>query len=196
MTPLAPLWTELTSWLAGNAPQTLEWLRPAGDPARLTAAEEQLGFALPAELTEWWHLHDGSVAGPFLPGYDLYGVDDMRYAHRIQLEVNLEEEVNEMARRNLGLPDDVAGGPSRYFPRELVPVGGDGFGNHLVVDCRPGPEYGRLRVHDHESRGEIWPPEYDSLADLLTQMLGALRTGQPLKRRTPTVEAGALCWHI
>jgi cell wall assembly regulator SMI1 len=203
---LAPLWAELTSWLSAHAPQTFATLRPPGDPARLTVAEQQLGFALGAELTEWWHLHDGSMGRPFLPGittpgYDLFGVDSMLETHRMQLEVNLEEEVNEMARGRLGLADDEAGGPARYFPSEFVPIGTDGGGNDLIVDCRPGPESGRLRDNDHEDSGVVQPSMFESLADLLAQMVRSLHTGDPLDlpgrspvARVPTVEAGALSW--
>jgi cell wall assembly regulator SMI1 len=160
-TVLAPLWTELTSWLAANAPRTHECVLPAGDPARLTSAEEQLGFPLGPELTEWWHLHDG-VYSNIVPGYELLSVNGMLDGHRTELEVNLEEEVNEIAARNLGLADNEAGGPARYFPPEFVPIGHNGAGNYLVADCRPGPEYGCLRNHDHEDRGVIQPPYFES----------------------------------
>jgi hypothetical protein len=33
-----------------------------------------------------------------------------------------------------------------------------------------------------------------SLADLLTQVLGSLHTGDPLKRRRPTIQEGTLIW--
>ena len=202
-TVLAPVWTELTSWLAANAPRMYECLRPAGDPGRILSAEEQLGFALGAELTEWWHLHDGVTHGNIVPGYELLGVDGMLNRHQTQLDVNFEEEVNEMARRNLGLADDEAGGPARYFPAELIPIGDDGAGNYLVVDCRPGPERGCLRDHDHEDRGVIQPPMFDSLTDLVTRVVTSLRTGQPLEirtpagtlRRTPTVSDGMVWWN-
>jgi cell wall assembly regulator SMI1 len=108
---LAPLWSELTSWLAVNAPRLYEHVRPPGDPARLASVEEQLGFALNAELVEWWQLHDGVVAGDIVPSYELFGVADMLRHHEIQRDVNFEEEVNAMARRNLGLADDEGGGP-------------------------------------------------------------------------------------
>jgi hypothetical protein len=71
-----------------------------------------------------------------------------------------------------------------------------------VVDCRPGPEYGFLRDHDHEDRGVIKRPYYTSLADLLTRTVTALRTGQPMEvgipgrthLATPVVEEGWLSW--
>jgi cell wall assembly regulator SMI1 len=196
---LASLWNELTSWLAVNAPRTYESLRPPGAPARLIAAERQLGFALGAELTEWWQLHDGADYG-LVPGYELNGVDAMLASHRIELEVNLEFEVENMARRNLGMADDEAGRPARYFPSEFVPIGDDGAGNSLVVDCSPGPAYGCVRDHDHEARGVIAPPYFASLADLLAQLVTSLRTGRPVEKhtdvgtflKTPTVSDGKL----
>lgn len=71
-----------------------------------------------------------------------------------------------------------------------------------MVDCRPGPEYGYLRDHDHGNRGVIPPAYYTSLADLLTRMVTALRTGQPMKvglpgrthLATPVIEDGVLSW--
>jgi cell wall assembly regulator SMI1 len=102
---LAPLWSDLTSWLAINAPRTLEYVHPPGDPARLESAEERLGFALNAELVEWWHLHDGSIAR-LVPGYELSGFDNMLGRHEIERAVNREEEANATARRNRGLADN------------------------------------------------------------------------------------------
>ena len=155
------------------------------------SAEEQLGFALNSELVESWQLHDGIVAGYLIPGYELFGVDDMLTGHEIERDVNLEEEeVNAMARRNLGLADDEGSGQARSFPSRYVPIGGDGAGNYLVVDCRPGPEYGFLRDHDHEDRGVIKLPYYMSLADLLTRIVTALRTGQPMEVGIP----GRITW--
>jgi cell wall assembly regulator SMI1 len=198
---LAPLWSDLTSWLAINAPGTLQYVHPPGDPARLESAEEQLGFALNAELVEWWHLHDGSITC-LVPGYELSSFDNMLGRHKIEREVNLEEEVNATARRNRGLADNEGGRPAWYFPTNYIPIGDNGGGDCLVVDCRPGPEYGYLRDHDHEARGVVPPAYYTSLADLLTRMVTALRTGRPMKvglpghthLATPVIEEGFLSW--
>ncbi|MFI5843748.1 SMI1/KNR4 family protein [Catenuloplanes sp. NPDC051500] len=199
---LAPLWSELTSWLAANAPRLHEQVRPPGDPARLASAEERLGLALNRELVEWWQLHDGVAAGYLLPNYELFGVEDMLRSREIERDVDLEEEVNAMAFRNLYPVAAEGDVPGRYFPSEYVPIGGDGAGNCLVMDCRPGPEYGFLRDHDHEHRGVISAPYYTSLADLLTRLVTALRTGQPMAvgnsdrtyPATAVVEDGWLSW--
>lgn len=141
---LAPLWSELTSWLAINAPRTLEYVRPPGDPARLKTAEEQLGFALNAELVEWWHLHDGSIV-PLVPSYELCGVDDTLHRHEIE-----------------------RGGLSPG-PRVRLPTRPRRRG--------PGRHTGRVL--------------HTSLADLLTRMVTALRTGQPMKgARTAPADRG------
>jgi cell wall assembly regulator SMI1 len=149
------LWTELTSWLATNAPRTLAALRPAGDPARLSAAEAELGFRLGGELTEWWHLHDGvtSEAGTIVPGYYLLGVDGMLDERRAGLEAGLEVDLNRGPRRE----SDEACDPAWSFLPEFVPVGYDGAGNSLVVDCRPGARHGYLKDYDHED-GAHQPP--------------------------------------
>jgi len=42
-----------------------------------------------------------------------------------------------------------------------------------------------LRDHDHEVRGVIPPAYYTSLTDLLTRMVTALHTGQPMKVGLP-----------
>ncbi len=57
----------------------------------------------------------------------------------------------------------------------------------------PGARHGYLKDYDHED-GAHQPPLYKSLADLLTQVLHSLHTGDPLKQHTPTVQAGALEW--
>lgn len=182
---LSALWTDLTAWLEANAPVTFGALRPAGDPGRLAQAEEQLGFPLGAELTQWWRLHDGSDGTEILPaitmpGLPLFGVDRMRDTHRMELEINSEAGAAE-------------------FPPRFIPIGDDGGGNYLVVDRRSGPEDGSLRDHDHEARGVIQPVMFASLADFLTQSVSALRTGQPMAlgprvTRSPSVTDGRLSW--
>jgi hypothetical protein len=85
-----------------------------------------------------------------------------------------------------------------------VPIGTDGAGNYLVVDCRPGAEYGWLRDHDHGDRGVVKPPYFTSLDDLLSRLVTSLRTGQPLEyhtrvgtdQLTPTVTDGTLTWDV
>jgi cell wall assembly regulator SMI1 len=193
VTVLAPLWTELTSWLAANAPRALADLRPPADPARLRAAEEELGFQMGPELTGWWHLHDGaaSEASSIMPGYYLHGVDGMLADRRAGLEADLEVDLD----RSPPEESEEAGGPARSFRPEFLPVGYDGAGNSLVVDCRPGPRHGCLKDHDHEV-GALQPPLYEDLADLLTQVLGALRTGQELRGRKPAVYDGTLSWEL
>jgi len=197
---LASLWEELTSWLATNAPRMVEQVQPPVGPARIAAAEEELGFALSAELVEWWQLHDGGgISCYFVPGYELLGVEGALAARQSQLDVDFEEEVNAMARQRLGLRDDEAGGPARFYPREFVPIGSDGFGNHLVADLRPGPDYGVLRDHDHEDRGVVQPPSCTGLSDLLTKVISSLRTGQPIELgdrppRRPRVVDGFVQW--
>ncbi len=79
------------------------------------------------------------VAGYLLPTYELFSVEAMLRFHEIERDVDLEEEVNAMAFRNL-YPAAAEGDiPGRYFPSECVPIGGDGAGNCLVMDCGPVP---------------------------------------------------------
>jgi cell wall assembly regulator SMI1 len=187
VTALAPLWTELTSWLAAHAPLTLAALRPPGDPARLHAAEAELGFRLGSQLTQWWHLHDGvtSESGTVVPGYYLLGVDGMLDERRTGIEAGPHGQPRPESNK--------ACDPAWSFLPEFVPVGYDGAGNSLVVDRRPGARRGYLKDYDHED-GAHQPPLYESLADLLTQVLHSLHTGDPLKQRVPTIQAGTLNW--
>jgi hypothetical protein len=131
------------------------------------------------------------VAGYLVPTYELFSFDHMLFTHETERQLNLEEEV----RASRGLE-------ARYFPSRYVPIGDTGANNYLVVDCRPGPEYGFLRDHDHEDRGVVQPPYYTNLTDLLTRMVTALHTGQPMEvgtadrqfPSTPVVEGGMLSW--
>jgi cell wall assembly regulator SMI1 len=191
VTALAPLWTEVTSWLAANASGTLAALRPPADPARLDAAEAELGFRLGSQLTEWWHLHDGvtSESGSIVPGYYLLSVDGMLDERQGGIDAGPVGDPTQDPRQE----SDRACDPTWSFLPRFVPVGYDGAGNSLVVDCRPGARHGYLKDYDHED-GAHRPPLYKSLADLLTQVLHSLHTGDPLKQRRPVIQAGTLNW--
>jgi cell wall assembly regulator SMI1 len=183
---LSALWTEIGAWLAANAPRTLDDLRPPAEAARLRSAEEEIGFPMGAELTDWWRLHDGSASegSSLLPGYFMLGVDGMLDDRRAGIEAGQEAE---------DAPE--AGGPARTFRPEFLPIGADGAGNNLVVDCRPGALHGCLKDYDHEV-GSLQSPLYGSIADLLTQVGEALRTGEPIRRRRPAVYDGRLSWDL
>ncbi|BCB75661.1 hypothetical protein GCM10022251_27310 [Phytohabitans flavus] len=191
MSVLRPLWTEVTDWLSANAPGTLDDLRLPAGPARLREAEEEIGFSMPAELAEWWQLHDGTdtEASSLLPGYYMHGVSEMLNDWRIWRDVGLEVYLDQVQ------PEDSpeAGGPAYAFRPDFLPIGGDGAGNNIFVDCRPGARHACLMDYDHEA-GALQPPLYASLADLLTQVSHAFRTGEPVRHRTPVVSEGRLSW--
>ncbi len=190
---LSALWTGIGAWLAANAPRTLDDLRPPVEAARLRAAEEEIGFPMGAELTGWWQLHDGSASegSSLLPGYLMLGVDGMLDDRRIGIEAGLKVALDRVT------PEDAAeaGGPARTFRPEFLPIGADGAGNSLVVDGRPGARHGCLKDYDHEV-GSLQPPLYGSIADLLTQVGEALRTGEPIRHRRPAVHDGRLSWDL
>ncbi|SFX80984.1 hypothetical protein [Streptomyces atratus] len=69
-------WGRIEKWLKAHAPMSHTALRPPATSGQLEAAEQETGFALPAELKALWLLHDGTHEMPahlaafgFMVGY-------------------------------------------------------------------------------------------------------------------------------
>jgi cell wall assembly regulator SMI1 len=162
------------AWLAVNAPVTRAMLRP---PA------VALDARLPAELRRLLLINDGAepserTTAGFLPGMFR------------PLPAEEIAETNAMLAGILAEGDDEQTG--RWWHPEWIMFGGDGMGNGLVIDDRPGP-----------GRGTVWEwSKYDgliwefapSVGEFLADVAGALEGGTVVYHWRPQVENGDLEW--
>lgn len=190
-------WDRVDAWLAAHAPASLARLHPGADPAALAAAEETLGFPLPAELTASLLRHDGADPDVWvLPGLRLLsaaGVVD-QWELKTQVRAELFDEGDE------GDEDGEPGEADLFWDRRWVPVA-HFQGDLDTIDGRPGPTHGRLALIGHdEDRGDFSPDRsWPSLAAYLAAVADQLTTGRAGVEPPPFDEpwvspAGELLW--
>jgi cell wall assembly regulator SMI1 len=195
-TDIDDVWERITDWLTRHAPVTHGALNAPASADELAAAEQELGFELPAQLRAWWLCNDGVQSGfdgQVLPGYMPYSVGEMRKSRRGRLEVEEragDAELAEDSRREL------AGGMAWSFLPEFIPIAWNGSGDDLVVDLRHGPLRGCVKEYSHEE-GALHPPLWTSLAAMLADVARALETGSEIcDDFMPVVQDGVLDWEV
>jgi cell wall assembly regulator SMI1 len=177
-------WSRIERWLRAHAPDTLATLGPPADPAEITAAEEELGTSMPAELVAWFRRHDGVTeeglqANHFLlpDGYHLMSLRRC-LAHRRMLVEILD-----------GFEDFMVG--SWWHP-EWLPVAQHSAGDALIVDLREGPERGRAGefMHEDSARFDRWA----SFGALLAETADLLEGRRTNDGAVPRAASGRLVW--
>lgn len=178
-------WTAIETWLAEHATETLASLRPPADPAAVEAAERTIGVTFPADLRVSLARHDGAAEGPAalqLGGdYRLLRVDDIVERWRVATDA-------------LDLYDPDGSMRGRYWHPRWVPFGTTTSVDMLVVDCRPGPTFGAVGIHQ-EGEGTRFG-HWASLAELLADVADALWRHRPIRHWHPVAHGGRLIWEI
>lgn len=96
-------------------------IAPPATMAAITAAEDELGFALPPVLRR---IYSDAGNGGFGPGYGLVGIRDGVLDHTLTI-VDLYSEFREPR------PDD----PAWQWPEKLLPICHLGCGMYACADC-------------------------------------------------------------
>ncbi|MGV9264966.1 SMI1/KNR4 family protein [Kitasatospora sp. NPDC003701] len=138
-------WTFIDAWLAEHAPASLADLRLPASPEAIDRAEEQLGFALPADLRESLLCHDGDGSSVgVLPCGPLYS------AERIV-------EVRDM-RMSMWEADDPDQQDDPWWGTLWVPFAG-GDGDEHFIDSGPGLWHDHLGRAPHDDSAYFigWP---------------------------------------
>jgi cell wall assembly regulator SMI1 len=167
----------IEEWLAANAPRTHSFLNPPATPADLRQAEVLFGWSLLPELTQLylWHNGAGRSARPFylLPEYSLLNLADAVTAWQTWQQIMADD------------PDN----PHRHW----FPLATAFTGDFVIVD------------HATDTRGSVFPvllgdgarPDKSrpSLAGVLTDLLHAMQTGEPIHGWRVTVSRdGTFDW--
>lgn len=86
-TSLADEWTRLPDTIVAGSPDAwAQLVRPAARPQAEVDAERRTGVEWPAELREWFSLHDGGGSADLLPGMTLLGLEQMIDVHAMQCD--------------------------------------------------------------------------------------------------------------
>ncbi|MFF5078542.1 SMI1/KNR4 family protein [Actinoplanes sp. NPDC000266] len=177
-------WDRIVEWLRQHCPADAADVRAPAAEADLEAAESAVGVPLPVDLAAWWRTADG--VGPrfhLLPGFAPYSVRDALASRRTWLEVSEpsgDTEPAGSACHGVWLP-------------QWLPVAGNGSGDDLFVDLRPGPAFGCVGRFDHE----IWEydgPRWPGITAVLTEVGEALATGRAINHQQPRIVDGRLSW--
>jgi cell wall assembly regulator SMI1 len=182
---VAERWAAIETWLATHAPETLGTLRPPAEPVAVEAAERAIGVTFPADLRASLARHDGATDGPAtfqLAGdYQLMRIDDIVPRWRAATDALDHDDRDELIR-------------SGYWHPRWVPFAKTNSVDMLVVDCRPGPTYGAVGIHQ-EGDGThfgLWA----DLAALLSDVADALSRDRPIRHWHPVAYGGRLRWEI
>ncbi|WP_329576313.1 SMI1/KNR4 family protein [Kitasatospora sp. NBC_01250] len=182
--PVTQSWQRIEAWLAQHAPSTAALLLPPSAREEIGAAERTLGLRFPPDLVDLLRLCGGSAEGPFDFGlggpYRLHTVAEMT-----EKQLTMTEVVGAVG-------EEVMDGS--YWHRQFLPIGNWTGTYLLVLDCRPGPGYGRVgRLAEGSGTSfGIW----DSLADLLAAQAEALANLTALDHWAPVAFDGRLSWGI
>jgi cell wall assembly regulator SMI1 len=195
-------WDLILSWLGRHSPAEAALLRPPADPRDIDAAARAVGAALPADLVAWWRRADGQAGkGQLLPSlYSPYPVRAALNSRDIWLTAwnpaaagpdldRFAAWVSEVDRAPAGTPCQGAWLPS------WLPIAGDGGGDDLFVDLRPGPARGCVREFRRDS-GASDQVLWDGVAAMLADVATALRHGVPIRgdRQIWVYDDGSICW--
>jgi cell wall assembly regulator SMI1 len=186
-------WDVIREWLESHCPAEATRLRLAASEAELRAAEDEVGALLPADLGGWWRTADGVTDGSWLmpPGFAPYSVGAALSSRRAWIEASADDGL--VVRH----ADEPAGTPCYgvWLPRWL-PVAGNGGGDDIFVDLRPGPAYGCVGEFRHDSweyRGPQWP----GVTAMLAETADVLTTGRSVRGFRPRVaEDGRFDWEL
>jgi cell wall assembly regulator SMI1 len=197
-------WDVIVAWLAGNAPAVRASVRPPAAAENVLEAERRLGIGLPVDLRAWWQRADGQEDfGRLVLSYRPYSVLEALNSRDVWLSAwngVMQEVAAEMqppvdfaawvARENRA----PAGSPcnSAWLPSWL-PIAGDGGGDDLFVDLRPGPAHGCVRAfrRDAGASDDAW---WGGVAEMLADIAAALTLGGSIQGYRVQVEADGRMW--
>lgn len=157
-------WERIRTWLAANAPEILNRLRPGATGGEIAAVERAVGAALPDDLKIWLSICDGGeYAGIFLTRADDAFPDALGF-EPLSIDQIIDEwgmwkslvDIGEFA--GLGVEAD-RGVADAWWSTSWVPFAGNGAGDYQCVDLGPTGPGTRGQIvgmwHDHGRRDLI-----------------------------------------
>jgi cell wall assembly regulator SMI1 len=194
-------WNVIVDWLGRHSPPELALIRPPAAEGDLRSVEERVGTALPDDLVAWWRRADGlarkgGLLPPFYSPYPVRAALRSRDVWMTAWNAVMEESTPGQFAAYLAQENEApAGSPCKgaWLPRWL-PIAGDGGGNDLFVDLRPGPARGCVRqfLRDDGAGDTAW---WSSVSAMLSEVADALTRETPIRGSRIWVEDdGAISW--
>lgn len=193
-------WHRIVSWLTVYAPQTAAGIRPPAGEETLISAEAAFARAWPADLRQWYRLHNGASSQQLftgvVPGYaELLSLQRIPAASRDYVEVfdGLADEDDGSFGDVASLEQSSAGETAWRFLPSWVPIAEDGTACTMFVDCRAGERYGCVTLFERED-ADTGGPLWISVEAMLADIAEALEDGRPCGGWQPRINDGVLEW--
>lgn len=192
-------WQRIVSWLTTNAPRTAAGVQPPAGDDELSGAEAACSRPWPDDLRRWYRLHNGASSSQLftgvLPGYaELLSLQRIPEASNEYQEIfdDVAEEYEDAFDQPEALDQQAAGETAGRFLRSWVPIGEDGAGCTMFVDCRSGDLSGCVRLFDRDEGDD--DPVWASVNAMLADIADALELGRSCGGYRPRVNDGVLEW--
>ncbi|MFD3424472.1 SMI1/KNR4 family protein [Nocardia fluminea] len=187
-------WQRYLNWCRANAPLTAATINIPVGARYVREQETRTGRRWPAELHTWFGLHNGGPDGkPFVqvfPSFRPLPADQVtaRWKSLTEIWAKMTAEMG-----GPSLLDQPAGTVTFTYIDAYIPIAENGSGDLIVVDTRPGENYGAVLVFGGEVTDQMgihWPSLSAGLAEIAT----SLENRQPCRGWVPFVENGLLDW--
>jgi len=197
-------WFALVNVLSDVAPATAATLRAPVSP-QIVASVERATLPWPAELTEFFSLHNGQRDAPgmgsVLPTGRLIGVEEIVDNGNPMIEVMAELVADDVEYYEAAYPEIVASYANagidtddHLFLPGYIPIT-KWDSNYTYCDARLGERRGCVSHRDKEG-GHLGQPSWSSLTDMTIELRESLLTGRSVGWYTPRPVDGALHWEI
>jgi len=180
---------EVLAWCRENASVVAASLRDGARPDDIDELDRTLGYQLDPTAREFFETFNGEAdymigehaTSPLLPIGYLFSLDKIVAVRK------------ELGLAHHGTAHGTAGEEAEEFSDGFLPIAGIDS-DYLYIDMRPGLRRGCIGYwngEDFETSGALWP----DLATMFSDLLAALRTGEPIMNRRIVIEpSGAIEW--
>jgi cell wall assembly regulator SMI1 len=186
-------WVRILRWCEQHAPTTASRLLPPSGQQAVRAAEAATGQVWPAQLHEWFALHDGGFDSQpesiVLPNNEPISVA-LAVRTRAELLELFQDNTDDIGGTE-ALMTQAAGTEVETFLPAFIPIGSDGAGDYLAIDTRGGERSGCVIEFYKEGVAAF---RCDSIEDMLDRAASALEQGTHCWGWVPVIEDGVLRW--
>jgi cell wall assembly regulator SMI1 len=166
-------WGRIAGWLGDHLPAAVDCIELPAPESAISHLAATVGRELPPDLVAWLRMSNGMVIrkafGSLLPTlYVPFSCEGMLRKHAELTSI-------------LGSGEDGAPAGTASVPwlDTFLPIGDSWSDPVLVVDLRPGEQYGCVGVFDLEAEG-FEEPRWSSTAYMLSDVAEALVSGRPV----------------